>query len=68
MWALFIELTVNDPAGVELARFESAKDCQKAAMAIWAIGATAAEENRGKGEPSDVYGICRKIAEPPQLP
>lgn len=63
-WALFIALTANDPAGAELARFDRLEDCRQSAMTILAMGATAAEDNRGKGEPSDVYGICRPTENP----
>lgn len=62
-WALLIALTANDPAGAEIARFERLEDCQQRASVIWAMGVKAAEENRGKGEPSDLYGICRSVSD-----
>jgi len=66
-WVLFIALAANDPGGVELARFDTEESCQQAAMKIWSMADTAAQL-RSKDEAADVYGICRSVAETPQLP
>jgi len=57
IWALVIATTING-TGQQAAEFDSATECDRAAMVITWEARRAAEKNRGQGEEPDVYARC----------